>query len=75
MQITFELPDMLGKDLKYLPNINDLLVKFLSQSLTSLRLSEAQNETLNAVEQIKAFRKGNRLNGLSIKELIEEGRH
>jgi len=26
------------------------------------------------IEKLKAFRKGNRLNGLSIREMIEEGR-
>ncbi|KHD07326.1 hypothetical protein PN36_18055 [Candidatus Thiomargarita nelsonii] len=59
MQITIELPDMLGKELKYFPNLNDLIVNFLSQSLASLRLSQGKNETKNAIEQIKAFRKGN----------------
>jgi hypothetical protein len=75
MQITIELPDILGRELKYFPNLNDLIVNFLSQSLASLRLSQDKNETQNAIEKIKAFRKGNRLDGLSIKELIEEGRH
>jgi len=75
MQITIELPDILGRELKSFPNLNDLIVNFLLQSLASLRLSQDKNETQNAIEQIKAFRKGNRLDGLSIKELIEEGRH
>ncbi len=75
MQITIELPELLGRELKSFPNINDLIVNFLSQSLASLRLSQDKNETQNVIEEIKAFRKGNRLDGLSIKELIEEGRH
>jgi hypothetical protein len=72
MQITVELPELLGEKLKYFPNINDFIVKLLSQSLAHVRVP--QGETRNAIEQIKAFRKGNRLDGLSIKELIEEGR-
>jgi len=74
MQLTIELPDMLGRELKSFPNLNNLIVNFLSH-IASLRLSIDKNERQNAIEQIKAFRKGNRLNGLSIKELIEEGRH
>jgi hypothetical protein len=74
MQITIELPEILGEKIKYLPNFNDFIVKLLSQSLANFRVPQGQEETQNAIEKMKAFRQGNRLNGLTIKGLIEEGR-
>jgi len=79
MQLTIELPDLLGERLKFFSHPNDLMVRILSQYLTAgemiVKPAQETAKIQAAIEQLKAFRQGHRLNGLSIKELIEEGRH
>jgi hypothetical protein len=78
MQLTIELPEFLGEQLKSFSQPNELMVRVLSSHLaTEKMIVKPRKETAKikeAIEQLKVFRQGHRLNGLSIKELIEEGR-
>jgi len=54
MQLTIELPDTLGYRLKSIPNLNEFMIKLLTQSLSVTEPSETQEsweEFLSNIEQ------------------------
>lgn len=74
MQLTINVPDQLAEEarargLATEEYVEELLTRQISQPV--LKSREAAKD---AVEAIRRLRKGVRLNGLKIKELIEEGR-
>jgi hypothetical protein len=51
MQLTIELPDTLGYRLKSLPNLNDFMIKVLTQSLSTSETEEIWEEFLANIDQ------------------------
>ncbi len=54
MQLTLEVPNTLGYRLKSIPNLNEFIVKVLSQSLSipkSIPKSDVWNEFLSNIDQ------------------------
>ena len=51
MQLTIELPDTLGYRLKSIPNLNEFMVKLLTQSLSASEPQESWEEFLSNIEQ------------------------
>jgi len=81
MQITVNVPDEMARevearlaseaDARGLPLDRYILEKLVGTGMTR---EGRQRTVTEAIEGIRELRKGNRLNGLQIKELIEEGR-
>jgi hypothetical protein len=80
MQITVHIPDSIAaavqsRGLSLESYVQDLITSSTTQPQTRLvRLGPGPHSPEEAGRQIRAQRKGNRLDGLKIKELIEEGR-
>ncbi|EDN71120.1 hypothetical protein BGP_3393 [Beggiatoa sp. PS] len=51
MQLTIELPDTLGYRLKSIPNLNEFMIKLLTQSLPASETQESWEEFLSNIEQ------------------------
>ena len=73
MQITIDVPDEMAAEANAvgLPLDRYILERLVGPGRTGER---PQRTVAEAIEAIRELRKGNRLNGLRIKDLIEEGR-
>ena len=73
MQITIDVPDEMAAEASA---VGLPLDRYILERLAGPgRTGESRQRTVaEAIEAIRELRKGNRLNGLRIKDLIEEGR-
>ena len=73
MQITIDVPDEMTAEANAvgLPLDRYILERLVGTGRTG---EHRQRTVAEAIEAIRELRKGNRLNGLRIKDLIEEGR-
>ena len=75
MQITVNIPDELAVAAKARGiRLESTIEQLLTERLSGLEQDARPRSAAEAVETILAIQKRNRLNGLNIRDLIEEGR-
>jgi hypothetical protein len=75
MQITVNIPDELAVAVEARGiRLESTIEQFLTEKLSRLESDDRPSSAAEAVETILAIQRRNRLDGLKIRDLIEEGR-